>query len=532
MKKHLALALIAALTAFAAPSFADKTGDNNNYIVNSDNGGYTWTSDDNSQEINSLSISDGATLTMIDKAEVNGANATISGSGTLKGDDVNDLYGISSVNGITIDAAQTEGRSTNMQLAAATKGQSSGSVSLTMMGVKANPGLDSNEKLYLKVAPQFVRNDAKPETSELESARITVTDSAIGHSLFGGPLAISGNKHNLTITNSEIVINGDSQIGRAIYAGGGVWGTDNETHVENARIIVNGGTIGGTGLFGDKQPIENGYIYGGGLVEASGRSDGSGSTATVGTATIIINGGEIEGVRGGGRIERPDADDDNFTGAEATKVDNVEISVVGDAGLNAIGSGGIEVGGELVDSDDTAAAIADEVISSVPNAKVTLQNIENANVSYEISGMGADDTAALELRNVNGSLGDVDFFQTVGVDPNTSVSLTSLNEAGDTPQIALVGDWRSASGVQEFNLDEMIKVSGKTADALFSNADSPVYDPAETGITSLTRNADGSFRATVDRPAGTSGGGGGGCSAGFGALALLAALPLIRMRKK
>ena len=325
-------------------------------------------------------------------------------------------------------------------------------------------------------------------------------------------------------------------------------------------VVPKKGSIGASGDDLTDKPTENGYIYGGGLVEASGGSDGSGSTATVGTATIIINGGSVEGVRGGGRIERETATDEGFTGGEATKVDNVEISVVGDAGLNAIGSGGIEVGGTLdnveisvvgdaglnaigsggievggtlVDSNDTGAPLTDEVISPVTNAKVTLQNIENANFSYEISGMGAEDTAALELRNVNGSLGDVDFFQTVGVDPNTSVLLTSVTGKEDAqPKIALVGDWRDTSGVQEFNLDEMIKVSGKTADDLFSNADSPVYDPAETGITSLTRNADGSFRATVDRPAGTSGGGGGGCSAGFGALALLAALPLIRMRKK
>lgn len=531
MKKYLALALIAALAAFAAPSFAGMTGDNNNYIVNSDNGGHTWTSDDNSKEINSLTINSGATLTMDSNAVVNGINATISGVGagsTIKGANVNDFYGISSIRDLDIIADKG---SSNIHIGAALQDATNAdAVSLTMSGVTASNIARALQ--YVKVAPQIVKTRDTETPTTIGSANITIDNATVGHSLFGGPLAISGNDHNLTITNSEIVINGDSQIGRAIYAGGGVWGDNNATHVGNATIIVNGGTIGASGDNLTGKPTENGYIYGGGLVEASGSSDGSGSTATVGTATIIINGGEIKGVRGGGRIERPGAADDNVTDAKATKVDNVEISVVGDAGLNAIGSGGIEVGGELVDSDNTAAAIADEVISPVTNAKVTLQNIENANVSYEISGMGADETAALELRNVNGSLGDVDFFQTVGVDPNTSVALTSLNEAGETPQIALVGDWRSASGVQEFNLDEMIKVSGKTADDLFSNADSPVYDPAETGITSLTRNADGSFRATVDRPAGTSGGGGGGCSAGFGALALLAALPLIRMRKK
>lgn len=520
MKKYLALALIAALAAFAVPAMA------NDFPVDTDT---TWA--DNQENVESITISENITLSLTGYKYISGTNATISGAGILKGNSVNDIYGISRIENITIDAAQDGDRGTNMQLAAATKDQQSGTAELTMTGVKAPESL-STSKHYLKVAPQFVR-DETPQSPRLDSARITVTDSAIGHSLFGGALAISGNNHNLTITNSEIVINGTSQIGRAIYAGGGVWGNNNTTRVENATIIVNGGTIGASGNALTDKPTENGYIYGGGLVEASGRSDGSDSTATVGTATIIINGGSVKGVRGGGRIERKDADKGTFDGGDATKVDNVEISVVGDAGLNAIGSGGIEVGGVLVDSNDPDAVLINEVISPVTNAKVTLQNIENANFIYEISGMGADDTAALELRNVNGSLGDVDFFQTVGVDPNTSVALTSVTGKEDAkPKIALVGDWRSASGVQEFNLDEMIKVSGKTADELFSNADSPVYDPAETGITSLTRNADGSFRATVDRPAGTSGGGGGGCSAGFGALALLAALPLIRMRKK
>lgn len=522
MKKHLALALIAALAAFAAPSFADMTGDNGNYIVNSDNGGYTWTSDDNSPEINSLSISDGATLTMIDKAEVNGANATISGSGTLKGDHMNDLYGISSVNGIKIDAAQTEGRSTNMQLAAATKGQSSGSVSLTMTGVAASPDANlQTNKHYLKVAPQFVRNDAKPETSELESARITVTDSAIGHSLFGGPLAISGNNHELAITNSEIVINGTSQIGRAIYAGGGVWGTYNKTRVENARIIVNGGTIGGTGLF-DGKPTENGYIYGGGLVENDVTTD---SSSTVGNVEIIINGGSVKGVRGGGRI---DTKTSHTSIADVTKVDNVIIVIDGAA---TIGEGGVKAGSENVTrGEDGTRSIVE---NSVADASVVIKNVP-AGATFEapISGEGCVDEAAdIELQNVKGTIDSIAKFGNVGVDPNTSATIKDLS---DKPVLQLVGDWRDESGVREINLDDLVKVQNGAIKEVFTldEEDKPYYDTEETGITSLEANPDGTFTATVERPARQHSGGGGGCSAGFGALALLAALPLIRMRKK
>lgn len=93
MKKYLALALIV-LTAFAAPALAKMTSeDSENYVVNGE--GYEWTSEDNDKTIKTLTIDGGATLTMVDKAEVIGQNAVISGDGTLKGFKVNDLYGIS-----------------------------------------------------------------------------------------------------------------------------------------------------------------------------------------------------------------------------------------------------------------------------------------------------------------------------------------------------------------------------------------------------------------------------------------------------
>ena len=214
---------------------------------------------------------------------------------------------------------------------------------------------------YVKVAPQIVKNRDAATPTTIGSANITIDNATVGHSLFGGPLAINGNKHELAITNSEIVINGTSQIGRAIYAGGGVWGTNNTTRVENARIIVNGGTIGGTGQLSDR-PTENGMIYGGGLVE---NDNTEGSSSTVGNVEIIINGGSVKGVRGGGRI-------DTITehGADVTKVDNVIIVIDGAA---TIGDGGVKAGSEKVKRG------ADEnhgiVEGSVADASVVIKNV-------------------------------------------------------------------------------------------------------------------------------------------------------------
>ena len=509
MKKYLALALIAALAAFAAPSFADMTGDNGNY---------TWTESDNSKTINSLTINSGATLTMVSNAVVNGINATISGVGagsTIKGANVNDFYGISSIRDLDIIADKG---SSNIHIGAALQNAvNADAVSLTMSGVTSSN--ISSALQYVKVAPQIVKNRDAATPTTIGSANITIDNATVGHSLFGGPLAINGNKHELAITNSEIVINGTSQIGRAIYAGGGVWGTNNTTRVENARIIVNGGTIGGTGQLSDR-PTENGMIYGGGLVE---NDNTEGSSSTVGNVEIIINGGSVKGVRGGGRI-------DTITehGADVTKVDNVIIVIDGAA---TIGDGGVKAGSEKVKRG------ADEnhgiVEGSVADASVVIKNVP-AGATFEapISGEGCVDEAAdIELQNVKGTINSIAQFGNVGVDPNTSATINNLS---DKPVLQLVGDWRDESGVREINLDDLVKVQNGAIKEVFTldEEDKPYYDTEETGITSLEANPDGTFTATVERPARQHSGGGGGCSAGFGALALLAALPLIRMRKK
>ena len=140
MKKYLALALIAALAAFAAPSFADMTGDNGNYTVESD---YTWnTASDNRKDINSLTINSGATLTMVSNAVVNGANATISGAGSesskITGAGVNDFYGISNIRDLDIIADKG---SSNIHIGAALKDAANAdAVSLTMSGVTSSKG--------------------------------------------------------------------------------------------------------------------------------------------------------------------------------------------------------------------------------------------------------------------------------------------------------------------------------------------------------------------------------------------------------
>ena len=508
MKKYLALALIVALAAFGSPALAGS--------IDVSTGTTQWQANDNT-DIESVTIASGATLEMQSGSRILGVGGiTISGGGTLTGASGHgDIHGVGTITDISLEAPNNK---CNIHVGAATlNATSTDKAELELRNVTA----DMTVKQYLKVAPQVVR-DTLNGNSEIRNAIITLNDATVGHSLFGGHLAIAGNDHTLTVDNSEIVVNGDSAIGRAIYAGGGVWGKNSKLHVNTAKITVNGGSFGSTAL--NDKPMENGFIYGGGLVEADNTE---GSTSTVGTVEIIINGGSgINGVRGGGRLDT----ESDVEAANVLTVEDVSISIVGDAGLSALAQNAtVTAGSEDVnrpDDDDSAVA------SGVTAATITVQDAANANSDVAISGEGAE-TAAVEIKNVQGTLGSVAEVDTVGVDPNTNAALTSVTGKNNAqPEIALVGDWRDASGVQEFNLDEMIKVDGKTADDLFSNADSPAYDPAETGITELTRNADGSFRATVERPAGTSGGGGGGCSAGFGALALLAALPLIRMRKK
>ena len=505
MKKYLALALIAALAAFAAPAMADVTGSDGIYTVS---GNDTW---DKTDDVSSITIESGATLTITGTTPVKGSSATISGDGTLSTSAVGaDVHGITSISGITINADNNPG---NIQIGAAPYEAKSGSYELTMSNVTSDI---SGSKKYVKIGAQVVRST--PTDSTITSSKITLNSADVGHSLFGGHLAITGDNHILKVDNSEITVNGDSAIGRAIYAGGGVWGKKSKLHVENAKITVNGGSFGSTAL--SNKPTENGMIYGGGLVE---NDDTTGSSSTVGNVEIIINGGSVKGVRGGGRI-----DTNTKHGADVTKVDNVIIVIDGAA---TIGERGVKAGSENVTrGEDGTHSIVE---NSVADASVVIKNVP-AGATFEapISGEGCVDEAAdIELQNVKGTIDSIAKFGNVGVDPNTSATINNLS---DKPVLQLVGDWRDESGVREINLDDLVKVQNEAIKEVFTldEEDKPYYDTEETGITSLEANPDGTFTATVERPARQHSGGGGGCSAGFGALALLAALPLIRMRKK
>lgn len=517
------------MTAFAVPAWADITpGETeDSYVVSEE---VTWTSPDIA--VKQLTIEAGAKLNIGGYSDnvILGQNAVIDGTGTLNGtpDGVADLHGIKEISDITIDASSATGKTTNIQIGAAQSGATSGDVTLTMTNVRANEDvMTTSKKHYLKVAPQFVRENT---TSSLSSAKIVVNNSVIGHSLFGGALAIGSNTYDLSIENSEIVIEGHSAIGRSVYAGGGVWGKNCKTHVENARVVVKGGDITGAEALGTNfdtglKPTEAGYIYGGGLVEGN---DVTGSSATVGHVEIVIEGGSLTGIRGGGRFE----DEDSVPADNPMTVSDVDIKIVGDAGLSAIGEGGVTAGGAYAKHDADQAN--DSVSSTVTAATVTLENIESAISTVPFSGEGAA-SADVVLNNVKGDLGSFSDFDEIAVDANTSVTLDSFTAKENVaPKLRLTGDWTgkdAAADVISIRNDDLSGFELVTDEAKGLESaeivDGKLVIEATPGE---QQEPDPESKPDPETPQHHSSGG--GCSAGFGALALLAALPLLRMRKK
>ena len=178
MKKYLALALIAALAAFAAPAMADVTGSGGIYTVSGDD---TWDETDN---VSSITIESGATLTITGTTPVKGSSATISGDGTLSTSAVGaDVHGITSISGIKINADNNPG---NIQIGAAPYEARSGSYELTMSNVTSDI---IGSKQYVKIGAQVVRST--PINSTITSSKITLNSADVGHSLFGGHLAMT-----------------------------------------------------------------------------------------------------------------------------------------------------------------------------------------------------------------------------------------------------------------------------------------------------------------------------------------------------
>ena len=251
---------------------------------------------------------------------------------------------------------------------------------------------------------------------DLSSAAVTVEDSTVGHSVYGGSV-ITGGKTSVSVDKTLVNINSGAKVVRSVYGGGesrlqGVISTVGQSHI----IVNKGALIPGTYLLGNKddKPTEKGYVYGGGNAE--------GGICHVKNAIIEIKGGKVAHVRGGGRIEET-------TGVSS--VDVAEIRLIGEEGLNAVSD--VKAGGEAATGEATPVGSATIELYDIPKTPVM--------AGVTIDGSGTEKGTTLKFTRVKADLSahlKISSMKTLVVDSGSKVTISDL---GGVEKIVITGDF-------------------------------------------------------------------------------------------
>lgn len=363
-----------------------------------------------------------------------------------------------------------------------------------------------------------------------KQATLTLNDGEIKSKAF----AISGNGLRSTTTNNggtAITINGgvviseeacaiyQPQAGSIMITGGTVTGYDG-IQIKSGTLTMTGGLLEGTGAF------DNSFTY------PEGQGDGSIGT---GAALSIISHGAVAETGYAGDISINISGDAELRSANGNAIVEANMNVDGtESKLMSLNiSGGTFIGAgdkdaiSTTNTTDDNTAISGGTFSSDLNTCEGLRKLtslptmtqdENGNyvvVTEPATDLDIDESNLAELI-VDGAL-QLKVGQTLQlkailtpVESNDRVVWSSSDEAVAT--------------VDQNGLVKAVAVGTVSISASITRADFSVEDVVAFAIVPATTSDD-----VKPQPSGS---GGGGCSAGFGALALLAALPLLRMRKK
>ena len=287
------------------------------------------------------------------------------------------------------------------------------STDLTVKNVKTNDPTDGNWK-----RKQFKIVGGGWNTAvDLSSATVTVEDSTVGHSVYGGSVITGTTGTSVSVDKTLVNINSGAKVVRSVYGGGESRPKDTISTVGQSYIIVNkGALIPGTYLLGNKddKPTEKGYVYGGGNAE--------GGICHVKNAIIEIKGGKVAHVRGGGRIE---------TAASVSSVDVAEIRLIGDEGLNAVSD--VKAGGEAATGEATPVGSATIELYDIPKTPVM--------AGVTIDGSGTEKGTTLKFTRVKADLSahlKISSMKTLVVDSGSKVTISDL---GGVEKIVLTGDF-------------------------------------------------------------------------------------------
>lgn len=436
--KYGIFALFFALCALAGAAFAT-TGDGN--IVWTDgaegpvavlSGDHTWDTTDAAKspvKIDlkgyKLAFGTGADVISGDGVTVTSTSGDI--NATISGDTTGVIYGAKLIE--NFDLVDT----TYLWAIGAKKEAVEGaSTDLTVKNVKTNDPTDGNWK-----RKQFKIVGGGWNTAvDLSSATVTVEDSTVGHSVYGGSVITGTTGTSVSVDKTLVNINSGAKVVRSVYGGGESRPKDTISTVGQSYIIVNkGALIPGTYLLGNKddKPTEKGYVYGGGNAE--------GGISHVKNAIIEIKGGTVAHVRGGGRIE---------TAASVSSVDVAEIRLIGDEGLNAVVTD-VKSGGEAAEGDATL----------VGSATIELRDITKASAieGVKIDGSGTVAGTTLKFTRVKADLSNLTLssMKTLVVDSGSKVTIKDL---GGAKEIVITGDFNKMAATNILT----IKNAAMTAD--------------------------------------------------------------------
>lgn len=420
--KYGIFALFFALCALAGAAFAT-TGDGN--IVWTEgaegpvavlSGDHTWDADDAAKSPVEIDLK-GYTLTFTNYNDqiISGDGVTVtSASGDAK---INSKYGATGITGAKLVS--------NFEITGATSADgylwvvgakkaavASASTDVTVKNVKMEGPADGNWR-----SKQFKIVGGGWNTAvDLSSVIVTVEDSTVGHSVYGGSVITGTTGTSVSVDKTLVNINSGANVVRSVYGGGESRPKDTISTVGQSHIIVNkGALIPGTYLLGSEgdKPTEKGYVYGGGNAE--------GGVCHVKNAIIEIKGGKVAHVRGGGRIEET-------TGVSS--VDVAEIRLIGEEGLKAVSD--VKAGGEAATGEATPVGSATIELYDIPKTPVM--------AGVTIDGSGTEKGTTLKFTRVKADLSalTISSMDILVVDSGSKVT---INDLGGAKTIKVTGDF-------------------------------------------------------------------------------------------
>lgn len=362
------------------------------------------------------------------------------------------------------------------------------------------------EAQFAGIATFGIKNTINIHGGEIISDAYAISGS--GNKWNGGSeINISGG----TITSTEDVAIYHPQDGVLNISGGTITGYDGVQMV-GGTLNITGGTIVAIGEFNETyEKNSDGSINGGAAVSILSRA------GYVGEITVNISGNPTLKSTNGYAI------------AEATVKTNGTVNA--DKKFN-----GMTISGGTFTAAEGKDAISVE-FATTEDTKITggtfSSDISTLSEKITVPAMTQDengDFVAVTVPATDLNIDDSNLYELlVGDTLQLSVGQTLQLKAVMQPEnandkIVWASSDEAVATVDQSGLVKAVSVGTVTISASITRADLSISDEIDFTVVAATTSDD-----VKPQPSGS---GGGGCSAGFGALALLAALPLLRMRKK